>query len=715
MSLYIAALFLVLFLSLFMILLVGGRMEVRGAVPMLALLSGMCLWTLSQLFHIFVMEPQAKYFWYQAKFAGIVVIPVAFAALAAAITGQTDRIRPWHRRGALLVSLLTLGAVVTDPWLHLFRTEITYVPAERFTLIQSVDGPAFWLFTAYTYGLIGLSITLMARQLRRTEGRERNQIILMLLGSAFPWVWNVLFLLLFQPTLPLDLTPVLMLVTETVFLITLFYYSMFNIVPFTKQAVFESLEDLVLVVDRAGVIQDVNPAALTLYRRPEGPEGLPLSGFMRYLAPGDTPDHFKGYRNGRPRDYRLSRSVIRGRQGGPIGELLVFNDITDLLDSRRTLEMATRELDRQNEKKVLFMKQFNRNIRRPMNRVLGFADALGQEPVSEEQAEILSHLSISGSHLIQLINDITDYSRIETGAMKLMEEPVRVFDLIRHVCRLFEYPAGQKGLKFSYSIEGDMPATVLADPLRLTQILSNVVGNAVKFTESGGITLRVEPDGAGRMVITVQDTGVGIPPEDMDRIFMPYHQAGEAAAARFGGTGLGLAIVKDLVEQMQGTVAVESAVGSGTRFTLRLPCRPLPTEAPVYELGQMSDYRSRSLRLGLVTRDEALQALIPRYLRNWPQAVCVPVEDGAALRTAPWPWDIILWGVDEAPVPDWLMPDSFEPVSGVRPGLILLTGDAEIMEREQLGRGLADDCLLMPITRTDLVKALRKQLLAARG
>lgn len=196
---------------------------------------------------------------------------------------------------------------------------------------------------------------------------------------------------------------------------------------------------------------------------------------------------------------------------------------------------------------------------------------------------------------------------------------------------------------------------------------------------------------------------------------MPYHQAGEAAAARFGGTGLGLAIVKDLVEQMLGTVAVESAVGSGTCFTLRLPCRPLPTEAPVYELGQMSDYRSRSLRLGLVTRDEAQRTLIPRFLRNWPQAVCVPLEDGAALRTAPWPWDIILWSVDEAPVPDWLMPDSFEPVSGVRPGLILLTGDAEIMEREQLGRGLADDCLLMPITRTDLVNALRKQLLAARG
>lgn len=711
MSLYIAALFLVLFLSLFMILLTGGRMEVRGAVPMLVLLVGMCLWTLSQIFHIFVTDPQTKYFWYQAKFAGIVVIPASFAMLAAEITGQTDRIRPWHRQAAVLVALFTWVAVITDPWLHLFRTEMTYVPAERFVLIQSVDGPAFWLFTGYTYLLIGVSVALLFRHMERTEGREKTQTVLMLLGSIFPWIWNVLYLLLFQPAVPLDLTPVLMLVTETVFLITLFYYSMFNIVPFTKRAVFDNVEDLVVVVDRSGVVRDVNPAAQAVYHSAESLTGRPLTDFMGRLCPVEEPEGFQGFRGGRTRDYRLNRSEIQSRRGRSIGELLVFNDVTALMDARRTLEMATGELDRQNSKKVLFMKQFNRSIRLPMNQILGFADVLSQQALTEEQQEALEHLAVSGGHLIELINDITDYSRIETGALKLQEEPVRLFDLIRHVCRLYEYPAEQKGLDFHYSMDGDLPAVMLGDELRLTQVLGNLVGNAVKFTDVGGISIRAEVYGPGRVAFTVQDTGIGIQEKDLGQVFVPYQQGADRTVSRVGGTGLGLAIVKDLVERMDGTITVRSRPGTGTAFTVVLPCRALSVEAPVYEAGQLADVRTRSLRIALVSRDETLKELIPRYLAAWPQTVCIALSEMDELRNTAWPWDAVLLELDAVGDSGWQMPESYDPDGPARPPVIGLTADMDVAEREQQGRGRLDDCLLIPIGCSALLKALRRQVM----
>ncbi len=131
-------------------------------------------------------------------------------------------------------------------------------------------------------------------------------------------------------------------------------------------------------------------------------------------------------------------------------------------------------------------------------------------------------------------------------------------------------------------------------------------------------------------------------------------------------------------------------------------------------MGRLADYRSRPLRLGLVTRDDVLRALVPRYLKPWPLAVAVPLDDHTALGADPLPWDIILWGLDEAPLPEWLLPGRLAPGAGRRPVLIGLTGDAEIMEREQLGRGQTDDCLLMPITQADLTRVLRNQMLKVR-
>lgn len=719
MALYNAGLFLVLFLSLFMILLLGGRVGMRGAVPMLLLLVGMSLWSMCQLLHIFVIDPQVKYFWYQAKFLGIVMIPPAFVLLAADISGRKNLIRPIHVASIVSFSMMILISILTDPWTHLFRKKVEYVIVEQFILIKTMDGPAFWTFTIYSYLLIIVSILLLADKARKSVGTERKQALLMLFGCTFPWIWNILFLLILDPTYPLDYTPVFMLITEIVFIITLFYYRMFNIVPFTKRAVFESLEDLVLVIDRAGIIQDMNPAAQEVFQTGKAPVGRNFSEFRMFLDPvpgeslNEIQGEFRGCRDAGSRDYLANTTPILGKHGSQIGHLIVFKDITELSESRRTLEMATRELAIQNEKKMLFVKQVNRNIRTPMNRIMGFAEVFAQKDLSDSQNEAVEHLSISGEHLIQLINDITDYSRIETGKMKLVEGSIQIFDLVRHVCRLFEYQAEQKGIAVKYHIAGDVPIRLLADSLRLTQVLSNIMGNAVKFTEKGQVTLAVVKLPGPWMEIAISDTGIGISEKNISKIFVPYQQAEEGTALKFGGTGLGLAIVKELVERMGGEVTVNSVLGEGTVFVLKLPCVESTVESPIYRIEQMTDYKNKPLNVGVVTRDPVQQILIRRFFKAWPRAVCYDVTEPSADLNSENNWDILLVNLDD--FSSNLINQILQDMNSKLPALIGMTNDSDVMELEQQGRGILDDCILMPISFSTLNRTLRKIILTQNG
>lgn len=718
MAFYNAGLFLVLFLSLIMILLVGGRIRMQGAVPMLLLLTGMSVWSLCQLLHIFVIDPHVKYFWYQAKFVGIVMIPAALVLLAVDLSGRKNLIKPWHAAVLAAFPLLTLLAVATDSQHHLFRKSVSYVIAEQFIIITTVDGPAFWASAVYSYLLILFSIALLADKARKSAGTERNQCLLMLLGCVFPWIWNVVYLLMLDPLFPLDYTPVFMVVTEVVFLITLFYFRMFNIVPFTKRAVFDSLEDLVVVLDRGSIIQDMNPAAREVFNMSGQPMGRNFSECTAFLKPPiacpltEIQGEYQGFRSGRNRDYLATATPIAGKQGTEIGSLLVFKDITAFADSRRALESATGELAIQNEKKMQFVKQVNRNIRIPLNRALGFAEAFGQQPLSDSQREAVEHLSISGDHLIQLINDITDYSKIETGKMELVEESVQIFDLVRHVCRLYEYMAEEKGIKVKYRITPEVPIAILADSLRLTQVLSNIMGNAVKFTEKGVVSLTVSKLPEDWMEIAIADTGIGISQRHISSIFQAYQQVEEKAALKFGGTGLGLAIVKELVERMGGEIGVSSQPGEGTTFTLKLPCRASAVKSPVYNLEQMMDYKNRSLRIGLITRDPVQQTLIRRFFKGWPNVDCHDVQEPETARNPANGWDILLVNLED--VSGALLKritSGGEDRPDLRPAVIGMTNDMDVMGWAHEERQLLDDCMLMPMNFKTLNRTLIKALL----
>ncbi|MBX3680220.1 MAG: hypothetical protein KF710_08580 [Rhodocyclaceae bacterium] len=259
------------------------------------------------------------------------------------------------------------------------------------------------------------------------------------------------------------------------------------------------------------------------------------------------------------------------------------NNLLQLQLSRALEEAnsARHAAEQASEAKSRFLATMSHEIRTPMNGVLGMCQLLTLTPLDSSQREYLRTLENSGQHLLGLIDDVLDFSRIEAGRMELDIQAFSPRELLEDLATLM-FPRGRaKGLDCRLEITGELSPTLAGDAGRIRQVLLNLIGNAIKFTGSGSVTLIAsETEGAtpGLRVLklVVNDTGIGISGQDQDRIFDAFTQADNSHARRFGGSGLGLAIVRELTSLLGGTIHVDSAPGKGSRFTLDLPCRSAP-------------------------------------------------------------------------------------------------------------------------------------------
>jgi CheY-like chemotaxis protein len=225
-----------------------------------------------------------------------------------------------------------------------------------------------------------------------------------------------------------------------------------------------------------------------------------------------------------------------------------------------------------NRAKSEFLANMSHEIRTPMTAILGFADLLDDEdqaPASvQRRRDAASTIRRNGEHLLSIINDILDLSKIEAGKMTVEQVRVEPEQLIRDVLDLMHVKASAKGITLAAHCPAPVPAVIQSDPVRLRQVLVNLVGNAIKFTEVGGVTIHVDHDAAsGQVRFTVQDTGIGMSPEQQDRLFGAFEQADASMTRRFGGTGLGLRISKRLTQMLGGDITVASSAGQGSTFT----------------------------------------------------------------------------------------------------------------------------------------------------
>ncbi|HQH77339.1 MAG TPA: response regulator, partial [Synergistaceae bacterium] len=277
---------------------------------------------------------------------------------------------------------------------------------------------------------------------------------------------------------------------------------------------------------------------------------------------------------------RASIYPVRCAKGNVTHFVAIQVDVTKALEAEAELARARDAADAANRAKSAFLARMSHEIRTPMNGILGMAEILQGTELSSRQHRYLDIIQTSAESLLDIINDILDLSKIEAGAMTLIPAPFDLLKTAEDVMLLMAARARSKGLELVLRYDPETPRRVVGDGGRLRQVMVNLVGNAVKFTDEGHVVLGItsSPLGGGRMTLylRVADTGVGIAPEDQSRIFEPFSQADNTSSRRYQGTGLGLSISRQLVDLMGGSMAVQSRLGEGTTFSVAIPAGMAP-------------------------------------------------------------------------------------------------------------------------------------------
>ncbi|WP_176014131.1 ABC transporter substrate binding protein [Victivallis sp. Marseille-Q1083] len=354
-----------------------------------------------------------------------------------------------------------------------------------------------------------------------------------------------------------------------------------------REAIFRNISMPIMFFDRTVKLTRVNPAVCNMVHKSEA-EILaePCHGtFCRQAREPAWCPVRQALKNGKDnqieiclngREYVIKAEPVLDENGEIRNIIESAVDVTEINESKRQLEKGFQAEQAANRAKSYFIASISHEIRTPLNAVIGFSELLKDGGLSaEEQLEYLNSISLAGNSLLQLINDVLDLSRLEAEQTVLTPQPTDLMKLLREVQAIFQYKAQQKNIFFRLDCPGNLPLFKL-DSLRLRQILLNLVGNAVKFTERGGIAVNTEFSpaadcSAGMLTVSVLDTGAGIPAAVQKKIFNPFEQSDVIRDTHIhGGTGLGLAISRRLAERMNGEITLESQVGRGSCFTLVL-------------------------------------------------------------------------------------------------------------------------------------------------
>jgi PAS domain S-box-containing protein len=490
----------------------------------------------------------------------------------------------------------------------------------------------------------------------------------------------------------------------------------------------DTATDAIVTVDDSGRILFANPAVERLFGyMPEELVGEPLS----MLAPErDRPRHeavFDGVRAGRyqvsvsaarlsglrkdGREIALELSCGEGRAGHQRFFTGILRDVSDRHAVEQALIQAREQAVEGSRLKSEFLASMSHEIRTPMNGVTGMLELLLEESLTDQQRKRVTVALGSAQALLTIINDILDLSKIEAGKLDLVPAWTDMRALVDDVVGLLRPLAADKGLQVEGSCAADVPVRVLADGGRLRQVLMNLTGNAVKFTDEGGVSIAVSITSAARdrvrLHCSVADTGIGIPAAQIPLMFEQFTQLEGAATRRANGTGLGLSICRKLIDLMGGTIQVTSEPGRGSRFWFEIdvPCagqERMPAPAAPQAAADMS--RARGARVLLVEDNPVNRQFALAVLKSVGAAVTVAVDGSEAVRmAAAGEHDLILMDC-QMPVMDGYEATRRIRAAGITTPVIALTANAMEGDRDRCAAAGMDDYLAKPI-RPDTLRA----------
>lgn len=418
----------------------------------------------------------------------------------------------------------------------------------------------------------------------------------------------------------------------------------------------------------------------------------------------------------------------RDTEGRPLRVVGVNIDIDDQRQAAEELAEALVQAESANAAKSQFLANMSHEIRTPMNAVLGYAELLlADDDAMDDDARRDAYLTIhrNGRHLLELINDILDLSKVEAGSMSLEQLETRPGELLSDVHRLMSVRAESKGIRFEVDPASRVPETLSTDPVRVRQILVNLIGNAIKFTEQGGVTISAREGATGAsLIIDVADTGIGINDEHLSRLFVPFQQADSSMSRRFGGTGLGLSISRRLAQLLGGDILVRSQPGQGSVFSLVLPLsssEPVrwvniteSADAPAEENAVAVAPRA-AIRGRILLAEDGVdnQRLITFHLeragaevhlaRNGREAIEALLQAADRGR----PFDLVLMDMQMPEMDGYTAAREIRGF-GIEVPVVALTAHAMAGDRERCLEAGCDDYVSKPVTRATLLETVKR-------
>lgn len=563
-----------------------ARRPVRHVVNIMIVLA---LWSISYALNTASTTLSLKLFFFRTATTGASLLGVLTFALALELLGYGALLT--RARWAALCTVPAIAVLLAWTSEHhtLFRFGHHLVSSGPLLLLGYRDGPLFLAYIAYQNLLFALSIALFAVGIFRGPAGYRFRYVVLIVNVI---VADALYLLNPSPIEDFQVVTSMLWFTAGCYALVIYRHRLFEVAPMARAALFDYLGDPVLIFDRQGGLVDCNRAAKILlgssstalgevrasvfFRFPSLPMQLAEASFTLDDCIEDQ------YESGR---YWRMKTLPLETGSMIVGSLVQLHDITSLKQNEQELRQARETAETASRAKSSFLANMSHEIRTPLHAIIGMTELTLDSPLSPEQRENLEVVKRSSESLLAVLNDVLSHSKIEAGKLTIEEVDFDLRYLVDETIGTLSLQAREKGLTMETLIAPGVPAWLRGDMVKLRQVLLNLIGNAIKFTERGSVSLsvdrRVSPDaGTVELLFAVTDTGIGIPKNKLTEIFSPFAQADGSITRRYGGSGLGLSIVRSLVRLMGGEVRVRSEPEKGSTFSFNACFKPAGETMP---------------------------------------------------------------------------------------------------------------------------------------
>jgi len=591
------------------------------------MMAGETAWALGAALEPIIVELPIKCLCIDLRILGTVTAILGLSAFVFRYTGLFWWLKTYRFAAICAPAIPLIALAWTDPLHHLYWARLSNEPVGGSMIAIRSFGPGFWAILTYCYALVAVSTVLLAQSVIRSTGVYQAQATVMLFGVLVPWAVDIMDMLRVIPFIPVDLVSTTFVLTGLSFVPALFRFHLLDLPPVAWAVVIKAMDDPVVVIDSRGRIVELNPAAERLIgRKSHEVAGVAAAqAFSQWPALADGLPRVEGHEDfselGEPDPDRASSFDPRisplGDDARSSGRVLVLRDISGLkrAEEERVQMLSERaardEAEAANRAKDRFLANLSHELRTPLTPILATVTAmLDDTTASVEIRAVLEMIRRNVSLEARLIDDLLDRTRICSGKLHLEREVIDVHGLVYHVVETCREDLRSARLQLALDLAARRP-DLDADPARLRQVLWNLIKNAIKFTPpEGTVTVRSRnavgrPDGTTgtSLILEVSDTGVGIEPDVLPRIFDIFEQEGLSSSRRTGGLGLGLLISRSIVEQHGGHLtAASGGKNLGATFAVELPSVVAPPieEPPDEPLTRNAVIPHRSLTILLV-------------------------------------------------------------------------------------------------------------------